>query len=67
MSPLCDDYRDCHDQVKPKTMNLVFAASPLRSKNKAWLAHNLEYVPSGLPVDCCFSELALKYPISMLV
>lgn len=56
MSPLCDDYRDCHDQVKPKTMNLVFAASPLRSKNKAWLAQNQEFIQENLFICLSLSE-----------
>ena len=58
------------DRVKPKTIKLVFADSPIntqllrhkRSKSKdGWLEVGI-MCQSGatcLPVDCCFSELAL--------
>ena len=52
-------------QVKPKTMKLVFAASPLRTlrvgSNTGWLEIRI-MCPSGatcLSADCCFSELEL--------
>ena len=54
-------------QVKPKTIKLIFVASPLSTKHSGeraktgWLAIRI-MCPSGatcLPADCCFSELAL--------
>jgi hypothetical protein len=56
-----------HDRVKPKTMKLVFVASPLSTQHSGerektgWLRIMIT-CPSGatcLPVECCFSELAL--------
>jgi len=54
-------------RVKPKTITLVFVASPLqhsalRKRSKEWLAWNQDNVSEWatcLSVDCCFSELAL--------
>ena len=53
-----------HGRVKPKTIKLVFDASPLlacRSKRLAG-SESVYYVrvkATYLPTDCCFSELAL--------
>ena len=58
-------------QVKPMTMKLVFAASPLSMQHEGvradWLARIM--CLNGrtcLPADCCFNELALKIQLSML-
>ena len=58
-------------QVKPMTMKLIFAASPLSMQHEGvradWLARIM--CPNGgtcLPADCCFNELALKIQLSML-
>ena len=54
-------------RVKPRTMQLVFVASPLSTQHYAerakigWLGIRI-MCPNGmpfLPADCCFSELAL--------
>jgi hypothetical protein len=54
-------------RVKPKTLKLVFVASPLSTQHlgerakTGWLGIRI-MCPSGatcLPADCCFSELAL--------
>ena len=49
-----------------------FFAKPtaLRRKSKDWLAQNQDNVSEwneGLSVDCCFSELAQKIQLSVLV
>ena len=55
------------DRVKPKTLKLVFVASPLSTQHEGerakpgWLGIRI-MCPSGatsLRADCCFSELAL--------
>ena len=53
--------------VKPKTIKLVFVASPLSTQNKGerartgWLGIRIMCTIGAtcLSVDCCFSELAL--------
>jgi len=54
------------DRLKPKTIKLVFVASPLSTQNEGekadWLARIRIMCPSGatgLTVDYCFSELEL--------
>jgi hypothetical protein len=55
------------DQVKPKTIKLIFVVSPLSKQHEGeraktgWLGIRI-ICPSGatcLSVDCCFRELAL--------
>jgi hypothetical protein len=54
-------------RVKPRTIKLVFVASPLSTRHYeerakiGWLGIRI-ICPNGvtfLPADCCFSELAL--------
>ena len=53
----------------------IYCFSPkhaaLKSMNKDWLAENRKYVSKNgekcLPVNCCFSELAQKIQLGMLV
>ena len=54
-------------QIKPKTIKLVFVASPLSTQHSGeraktdWLRIRIMYLSGALylPADCCFSELAL--------
>jgi len=61
------------DQVKPKTLKLIFVASPLSTQHlgvrakTGWLVIRI-MCPSRatcLPVYCYFSELALKIQLSV--
>ena len=62
-------------QVKPKTIILVFVTSPLRMQHhgdraKTGLLIIKIMCQSGttcLPTNCCFSKLALKIQLSVLV
>ena len=57
------DHSSSPGRVKPKTIKLVFAASPISIQQKGeraktgWLG--IRIMCPSLPADCCFSELAL--------
>jgi hypothetical protein len=58
------------DRVKPKTIKLVFVASPLSKQHSGaraktrWLGIRIMFLSGAtcLSADCCFSEIALLNP-----